>query len=202
MHFKKMRTRKNFERVAPLVCSIGMLVACQQTTPEIVNTIRNTRITIPQDKMLCLLPEKKALLKDSSTNMKYIVYYDSTICSACQLKKISIWNKIVTQSYSLGADLELIFIFSPKVEDKQLFIDSYYSNKIMHKLYIDSLGMYEKINPILQDSRQFHSIVINNKGRIIFVGNPADNVSTERLFYNFLQDKNYLNKMTSPTLKE
>lgn len=183
---------------------IGAIImgSCQKQTPDIIETINHTRITIPEEQMMCLLPQNKVMINDSSANMKFIVYYDSTICSPCQLKQLSIWNKIVKQSYSLGGKVELIFIFSPKTGFNQLLIDSYYSNKILHKLYLDSLGLYEKNNPILQNSKQFHSIVTNNEGRIIFVGNPADDVSVERLFYNFLQDKKYLNKMTAPTIND
>ena len=183
---------------------IGAIIVggCQKQTPNIIETINHTRITIPEEQMMCLLPQNKVMINDSYANMKFIVYYDSTICSPCQLKQLSIWNKIVKQSYSLGGKVELIFIFSPKTGFNQLLIDSYYSNKILHKLYLDSLGLYEKNNPILQNSKQFHSIVTNNEGRIIFVGNPADDVSVERLFYNFLQDKKYLNKMTVPTIND
>lgn len=173
----------------------GIVVSCEKASSETLDLVHNTRISIPKEQMISLLPENKALINDSCSSMTFIVYYDSASCSVCQLRKISIWNKIISESYRLGGDIDLLFIFSPKVGYVSDFIQEYYSLKVKHKVYIDSLGCYERENHIVRNFRQFNSVVINKNGRIIFVGNPAEDVSIERLYYSFLQDKQYLCKV-------
>jgi len=147
----------------------------------------NTRIMLPLDEMEQLYPQNKYLVSSKIKNARYtmVTYLDSLLCSPCEFKKIGDWNKYIEKTVETSADIDFVFIYSPTIENRQKLRDAYSNTRFPYYIYIDSLGAFEKCNAEVKDKRILRSLLINQDGKIEFIGNPTKNVRLEYKFYEY-----------------
>ena len=154
--------------------------------------LRNIEIHIPMDSLIKLSPKCRLpdyMSNEECPNLRYIIYYDSLMCSSCQLHRMGIWRSIIKHANSINKNkVNFLFVFNPKREDVLDFVEEFYSKKIMLDIYVDSCGVLESLNPIIQKNRTFHALLLNENYRIEAIGNPELNVRIEKKFYDFIED--------------
>lgn len=176
------------------VFSLLLLFSCKPNSVnhELENKLRSLTITIPTDSMELLLPKNKdSTYADffNTASFQYIIYYDSTVCSVCNLRKMGIWYNIIRKSKKIDSNIKYIFIFQPKHEMIQQFKIEYYAQKVSLPFYIDSTGIMERLNPILSQSQLYCSFVLNKNNHIEVIGDASKNLIVEERFYDFLKKK-------------
>lgn len=154
-------------------------------------SIVNIMVTIPIDSLLCLSPKHEVCFNFNKEPMdfQYIIYYDSTICSPCELGKMGIWRSIIKNTNKLGVNIDFMFVFCPPKTKIDYITSTYRKQNSLFRIYVDSIQIVERYNPFLSKLEVPHAFLLDKEKRIVFEGNPANNEAIERQFYNFL--KNY-----------
>ncbi|MBP5679679.1 MAG: hypothetical protein J6X31_01325, partial [Bacteroidales bacterium] len=161
--------------------------------------LREIEITIPLDSFELLLPATK---KSNYSNpgkdapYRYIVYYDSTACSMCTLRKMGIWNSIMKHSEETGIKVDFIFIMHPQKNMINTFKQEFYNQRFNISFYLDSTGITERLNPLLKESKIIRAFVLNKNNHIEVIGDAGKNYKVEKRFYDFLKRKKQSNDST------
>lgn len=174
-----------------LLC-IGSLFGCKdEERREKEQRIRNTIISIPLDSMELLKPVRALVdysRKEELPDYRYVIYYDSITCAPCKLHRMSIWRSIIKNAHVINANVDFMFIFHPsnnKVED---FRREYYKSKLLLPLYLDSIGIMERNNPLIKESSLLHAFLLNKDNSIVAIGDAGADERVERKFYDFLRN--------------
>ena len=124
------------------------------------------------------------LLIDNSVNMnrqgetskaryKLLVYNSPGECSMCDMGKMSEWNALL--NLEKEGKLNLFFIFSPSIEEKEDLISAYRSSGLEHSVLIDTCGIFSEQNPHIPMERNYHTLLLDSVGNVVLVGNPLRN---------------------------
>lgn len=177
---------------AIFILFLGTLESCKPKYNETENELRALTINIPLDSLDVLIPKRglPSIMKtDNSPNFRYVVYFDSTICSSCSLKKMGIWNSIMHHTKEMGANVDYIFIMNPKSDMIQKFRNDYYAQRLNLRFYLDSTGVTIRQNPLLGKSEIYRAFVLNRENHIEVIGDASKNLKVEERFYDFLKKK-------------
>lgn len=153
--------------------------------------IKQTVISIPKETMLCLSPKNQMTQSNYNRNpdYRYVYYCDSTMCSLCELQRMSIWNVIIDKTHKTGVKMEFLFIFNPGKKHTKSFIDGYTFRKFKLKVWVDSTGTVLKNNPILKNSI-LHAFILDKNNHIVKIGDPSRSEEIEKEFFCFLKSVN------------
>lgn len=161
----------------------------QRKIEEEYKLIKSVKVTIPMEKLTMLTP--KSNIQDASenknNNYKFIIYHDSLQCSSCELKRLTIWNSIISKSKASGVGMDYYFIFSPLNGGEEKFKSNYLDSRLLYPIYIDSEGKFSQDNPFIHQSRKYRCFVLNEDNRIVFIGDPTKNLDIENLYIEFLE---------------
>ena len=82
-------------------------------------------------------------------------------------------------------------ITAPKNEIEEIHT-ALYLTEFNYPMILDSVGAFRSQNPHIPTNRMFHNFLIDEKGHIIFVGNPLLSDESSALFKETVED--YLNQ--------
>lgn len=185
-----MRKKVVFFLIVPFLF-LFLLSGCHDKNSELEQKLRTATIIIPLDSMELLSPILRNI-EDSSIiadyDYTYVVYYDTITCAPCKLHQMGIWRSIMKNTKDIGSTVNYAFIFHPRKGAIEKFKNEYYNQHILLNCYLDSTGVIERFNPIIKESRLFHSFVLGKDNHIKVIGNASKNVQIERSFYEFIKD--------------
>lgn len=147
-----------------------------------------SHIQIPNDLQCIHKNEISAIAEDLLMPFKMIVYYDSLDCSSCRISHFMdlypLYKMADTSNFSI------ITIFSPKKEDLEEVKIQISMANYPERIYLDTNGNFCKLNESIPNDQRFHSFMLNDEGRPIFVGNPLYNSDLMDIFIKILQTHN------------
>ena len=88
------------------------------------------------------------------------------------------------------SNFSIITIFSPKKEDLEEVKLQISMANYPKRIYLDTNGDFCKLNESIPNDQRFHSFMLNDEGRPIFVGNPLYNSELMDIFMRILQTYN------------
>lgn len=174
-------------------CMLLLLSSCSERHKlrRTMSKFVQTEIQIPDDLECVYNREVTIINKDTLKPYKLIVYYDSLDCSSCRISHLMdlypLYDMADTSNFSV------ITIFSPKKENLE---EVRFQLKITDPLaptYIDPSGSFAKFNQCIPTDIRFHTFLLNENGRVIFVGNPYMSVNLKELFIERLNQPNINN---------
>lgn len=168
---------------------IILLVSCKKSQiNRKVSLLYDSHIELMLDSM-AHVPSTNEMISIAQSQYIYVTYVDSMSCSDCTLKHMSDWS-VITEGVD-STVLEYIFIIFPKKNDREKVIEKMNRNMIDRKrVYIDTLGVFEKYNSQLPKDNILHSFLLDKNHNIILIGDPLKNSQIEKLLKERIRTKN------------
>lgn len=117
---------------------------------------------------------------------KLVVFVDSSRCSSCFIKHLSIWNDYLLLEKQ--GKVQLLFIVeTPKTELDYYFNETRFSH-INHPVYFDTETMFRRNNPHIPEDKRFHVFLIDKTSKVVLVGNPVTNSRVDEMFRNIINN--------------
>ena len=146
------------------------------------------RVALPTDSMWYITAGGSEQTHNGLVeNHKYVVYYDSTECSSCQLKTLSKWGSLIDTVSSSKHKVDFYFIFSVptnRMEDIRVTLDTHLRS---FPVYLDTTGVFERMNPCLPRLSQLRTFMLDGKGFVELVGNPVGNSRVADMMWNIIK---------------
>lgn len=89
------------------------------------------------------------------------------------------WNGYIDRLHKKG--VRFVFVFEPNrtlLEDVYLAIES---SGLKNPIYVDTTCVFKKENECVPDDIKYHSFLLDDKCKILVVGNPLLNKEIEKL---------------------
>ncbi len=175
------------------IVSISLFCTCSSHKKElrgIVEHMQSQTITIPYEQMtywttdsiLDISPWKDAKLR-------LIHYVDSKTCSSCYLQKIAKYDFLFNMEKLSNNEFFNVFIINPDNKTKRILESEYYNKLIPSTIFIDTANVFRQKNPIIPSETMYHTFLLDEKGKIILVGNPMVNNKIEKMLISIVEDK-------------
>jgi len=182
-------------RILLIVVFIILFESCQMDDRKDIaafeKRIRSTSISIATDYLETLLPlsmEKIPGCNDSA-HYRFVVYYDSSFCSPCQLGKMGLWQSIIKHTEKIGVPVDFEFIFCPSKKQLDALRHAFVERRSQVRIFLDTAGVIERDNPLIRDNPSIRAFMLNDSNYIEVIGNPAKSSRIELKFYEYLQRK-------------
>lgn len=120
-----------------------------------------------------------------STLYRLVDYTDFDDCPPCKIDELYGWKELWDRADSMGVSLSFFHIFAiPSPQDNPLIVKTkLMAEDLEHPIFIDSLGIFRKLNADVLSNTRFRTFLINRKGDILMVGNPRRNKEIEKLLW-------------------
>lgn len=141
---------------------------------EMKNVIGST-VTLPDNMELF-----KGLPKyDNSSTPKssIIVWYDSTMCSACKLSGMDNLDGLEAFCHDSLKDVNVNIIFSPLSKTSDPFREAIIRTEHNYPIYLDSCQSFFEANPQLPSSFYLHTLLLDKDNKVVLCGDPIPNRS-------------------------
>lgn len=162
----------------------------KEISKDIISELKNTTIIIQTDSLEALVPINNNSTYCNQSNdpdYKYIIYVDTAQCAPCKLHELVIWQSIINHSKDIGLKVNYYIIFHPPKEQVPILRKSYFDRRINLPIYIDSIGIMERQNPIIKKGTYYHAFIIDKDSHISAIGNAGEDAKIERKYYDFLR---------------
>lgn len=177
-----------------LFLSMSLLCSCMDKTDilrEEITEMKSYPIILPLDKMHCWWFGRDTLCNNETSEMiKFVIYSDSIKCSSCALKDMYRWDDYIKRIRKFyDGELEMFFIFNPSRKDWKSFYLIMKTTPPAMSVYVDTLGIFECLNPHLPNNPMFHTFLLDENNNVLLVGNPLENEKIEKLFWQIVEEK-------------
>lgn len=174
-----------------------LLVSCKKVTSNKNNAVRDTLaamqthcIHLNLNKMMRCYPDNDTIRHDIQTaKYRLIAYVDSAKCTPCIINKMFYWNDLIENTRASDSDIKYIFIFEPKTEQIEDAYLSVKSSGLINEIYLDTACTFRKDNAFIPNDEKFQTMLVDEKGHILIIGNPLTNHKIKELFLQIIKVK-------------
>lgn len=153
-----------------------------------VKLLQSKNILFPSDIEI-LIKGKDTVINDfMDSQLKLVVYTDSTGCSSCSINQFHRWNNLLSYAEGFNNRLKYYFIFSPKKNDVHSIKFELRTALFDYPVILDSKSEFEKLNPHLPKNKALHTFLLDKDNNVILVGSPLGNPAIEKLFKTMTAD--------------
>ena len=173
-----------------ILMNLYMSAACNGIPDykEGIIQMRTDSIVLPLNEMNCILKGNDTMFFNNTRDWKYVVYSDTSSCSYCDLGKVLKWKKILRKADEYSDNLNFYFIFYPSQEKSYKLNFHLRTLKIPIPVYVDTLGLLERLNPHLPQEQIFHTFLLDENNNVLLVGNPLENKKIEKMFWQIVEE--------------
>ena len=175
-------------RVITSLLFFAIISSCveRRKVKDIMLEFVTSDIIIPDDLDCVFNAETSMSYIDTLKSNKLIIYYDSLDCSSCRISHLFDLYPLYTMADT--SDFSVMTIFSPKKSEVEN--TRFQLMLINHTIpiYLDKNGSFAQLNNCIPTDQRFHSFLINETGKPVFVGNPLSNTKLNTLFFNFIKN--------------
>ena len=143
-------------------------------------------VSLSLDQMSC---RRNPIETANSKTYRMVVYVDSAECTPCALSKLRFWNPLIKEAQDKKIDIDYIFILAPRPESMDDINMELGITDLQSSIYLDTAYVFKKHNPAIPEETKYHSFLLNNKDRVVFVGSPIDNKKIKNVYYQALYHK-------------
>lgn len=178
-----------------LVIVSTLLSSCVHTQKKellkLINEWQGREIIFPTDATFERIDGKVVCLDSFNSTYKVFTYVDSIGCMSCKLK-LSEWKSFMYLVDSLYPNtVSYQFVFQPhKIRELQLMLKH---EKFSAPICIDQKGRFEALNEFPKNI-SFQSFLLDEKNKVLAVGNPIHNVKVKELYLNVISGTSMVNK--------
>lgn len=175
-------------RVITSLLFFAIISSCveRRKVKDIMLEFVTSDIIIPDDLDCVFNAETSMSYIDTLKSNKLIIYYDSLDCSSCRISHL--FDLYPLYNMADTSDFSVMTIFSPKKSEVEN--TRFQLMLINHTIpiYLDKNGSFAQLNNCIPTDQRFHSFLINETGKPVFVGNPLSNTKLNTLFFNFINN--------------
>lgn len=171
------------------VASFMLLISCKGEKEKVKNHVEEmkaTPISLSLDQMEC---RRNPIESKNNSTYRMVVYVDSAECTTCALSKLRFWNPLIKEARDKKIDIDYIFILAPRTESMDDINMELEITDLQSSIYLDTAYVFKKHNPAIPEETKYHSFLLNNKDRVVFVGSPIDNKKIKNVYYQALNNK-------------
>jgi len=107
-----------------------------------------------------------------------LFFLDSQVCQSCITKYSGRWDEFVRDSIGFG--VKPLFVASPLKDYSAMVCETVVYDSL--RFYIDVSDQFLKMNDFIPDEQAFHSMLLDEEGRVLAIGNPVGNSSMVDFF--------------------
>lgn|GEM_PF-143114 len=162
----------------------------QKEIKEQITKLKSTPIAIPLDKMVFFGSQMDSISYFQQTkHLKLVMYYDSSSCTSCALKKVPSWDKTLERIKTYSNKIKAYFIFAPSDSKLKLFYIALKNRTYSTPIFVDTMGCFEYRNPNILSTPILHSFLLDDQNNVILVGDPTKNPRIEEMFWRIVKEK-------------
>lgn len=149
-----------------------MLEACgeKNSVKTTIRKMRESELTIPND-LQRIVGRSISTIEEERKKATLVIYYDSLECSSCRVDKLYQLDTIfgLEKTY---LDYEVLVVFSPspcEVEDVKVML---FKRNYKYPVYLDYSGKFRELNDFIPIDNRFHTFLVGQDLRPLFIGDP------------------------------
>lgn len=179
--------------------TLFLLVACKQQNRKSTDTVDSRwygkEIVIPEEAVFTSLLKDTIAFDFSQSKMKILTYADTTDCMGCKLQ-LNKWKEFMILVDSTAKDTIpfLFFIYPKDIEEIEYLIES---ENFDYPVCVDFDDIINKLNRFSSDV----SFLLDEKNRVVVVGNPALDLETRDLYMEKIAGKKVSNISIKTTVE-
>lgn len=170
-----------------LLLILLFLIGCNGNFTKQAKAFRNATIEFPSEGMIAYTAGERTFRSEVDiAPLLMVVYYDSTLCNACEVSHIGTLRPLFEHTDSLG--YQVITIFSPAREKRLETKTSLELSSFEYPVYYDENGLFAKANQNIPQDERLHSFLLGKDRKPIFIGNPVKNEKLWNLFKKVISE--------------
>lgn len=155
-----------------VVTGFTILVSCgeKNSVKTTIHEMRESELTIPLD-LQRIVGRSVSTIDAERKKATLVIYYDSLECGSCRVDKLYQLDTIFGLEKRFP-DYEVLVVFSPKpceVEDIKVML---VKRNYKHPIYLDYSGTFRESNGFIPVDNRFHTFLIGQDLRPLFIGDP------------------------------
>lgn len=158
----------------------------QKIAKMVKNTIGQT-VSYPSD-LFYIEGADKRYVSLEHPEMTLLVWFDSTECSSCKLKGMSMFQGMMSYCRDTLGPIDIKFLFSPLPEKVDDIAEMALDMAIDYPIFIDVSNKFKEYNKFIPDHFNYHSFLLDKEGRIELIGNPLINEQINQLYRSTMKN--------------
>jgi hypothetical protein len=146
-------------------------------------------IRIDVDSMVACNVSDSVLLNPTGSNLKMIIWADSTECSQCYIRHLDYWKGYMKLENENPDGIQFYYILETAPEKMEEMISLIQTTQLEHVIYVDTMQLFRRNNPNIPSDVLFHSFLLDSDNKVVLVGNPTRNKGIQNLFNRILDEK-------------
>lgn len=145
-------------------------------------------VIFPEDIVFTRYGKDTLSYQIPASGYKILLYVDSTGCTGCKLQ-LHKWREFIKEVDALtGGSVPVLFIFHPR--DRKEISYLLRRDGIDIPVYIDIDDRTDKINHF-PSRQQFQCFLLDSDNKVVYIGNPVDNVRIKRMYLSHISREEY-----------
>lgn len=161
------------------------LSSCKKDIATNLHEMYGKEIIFDYDRMECVDDYCDSIQIHNDNNpYNLVVYFDSLECMSCVTSRLHNWDKFINELETQSPKVNVIFLFSPQLNLYEEVKGAILFQKFKYPIWMDKYHLFINNNhDVIPEEVYYHTFLINNKNKIIFVGDPRRSPELKRLFY-------------------
>ena len=165
-----------------ILLSLLTLSSCEKSgLKEELIRLKESTIIMPYSKMERIYLSSTDTVSESQ--LMIVHYIDDFNCTDCIVKDLA--NKEISKK--IKYKIQHTYIIDCNKQTAKTFCNLMEKHLSQGIIYIDSTRQFIKTNPQVAKSKLFHTLVINNTGKVLLVGDPYLNNKMTSLFEQIIE---------------
>lgn len=167
---------------------VFILCSCSESSIKAeMSKMMYQQVVIPYDK----LDKRECSLFRNSLNcdsgFTLVVYVDGNHCVPCELSDLSLMEKSNSQD-TMWQRLHKVYIFDARPENVSFLYMQLCNLRIEQDVFFDTCGVFRQTNPIIPDSKMYHTFVLDRNKNVTLVGNPFQNQQLKKVLSTIIEE--------------
>lgn len=167
----------------------GLLFACKDAgLKKELKRLSQLEINIPDIQQCMYAGQDTTMNIVNDAYAKMVIFYDSTVCSSCQMSRIWEWEDVVGLSKATNGKFSPVFVFNPpkgKINELKIALKTY---PFKYPVFLDEDGEFIKHNPELPANTLLHTFLVDKNNKVVLVGKPVGNEQLWELYKSTIRD--------------
>lgn len=175
-------------------CCMGCKNSRKQELQSQLEALYGREVGLCTERMLTFSPKECAPCgQPRDARLNIVSFVDTASCSPCAMQNLLGWCGFIDSLDTYKGQIGVYFIFatSRAMQERAFEEAPYVAEDIGVPIYVDTLHVFAQTNQ-LPLSKKTKVFVLDDKGKICLVGNPAENREMEELFWKVVE-KEHLN---------
>ncbi len=181
---------KSIKNIMILLCVFSIISCDKKQNKAKVNlfkaTINNNlgkKLIVP-DSLVLYNPFPSSTKGKVMLNSKLKIYsHIDASCGTC-IESLKAWNNLIPKFNKKNIEVILICSSDNKFELLKYYFESKEIENFSHFLFLDYKNYFMNKNTFMTESKNFETVLTDNNGKILLLGNPNFSSKIKELYFN------------------